>query len=1154
MPNYSELKRKAKAVGLEIPGDMLKAAVGLGAESSTTEIKKALVEQGQVPSAADIRNIKAVLTAFEIEAEVPVTTAPETKQSVDDEIELIPTIDSDSKKTATAAGNGNGTEGDFNGYFGLDLPDLNLEDVRVELDGENLKVEWKKKYGGFTYIVVGSPNGYPLDVIRGRYRWLTKENSLVIPQGEYRFFTIFAFKEKGSKGKQYAQGMSVEDITEIETEAYENEVRLRWNRRTTDGVVKLVRSAPNQNLPVPLSFSNYLSIAPGASAYTDVNVNPGDTYEYRVFTEWKNPSGEINETRGSTVTVTTPSKVPFVEQFQVTKQSGNLVEISYLPLPRGEVRVYQLRGLPSADLIAAKVSRVEFDLKSLESGEYKWLGTRIIGAPESLGSKITINAPMLPGQKDSRTYIAISVLGSKARISDVKVVQQVGEIEELEVIDRFDYVLLRVSPPAGADALDVWVLNENANLSNLPPTRRVQIEDEYRRFGGIIFADDIAGLDVARSLGAEAKKIVVRGVSTWDGSDHLGEPTEVLYPGRLSVHYRAVRIGPANQKGYLPWYAYIFPWIRRRYLKVAQAEHNTTDLAKFEIKVVGNRKIRPEQKVIANHFVGTAFPIDKNDQGVVKVKKFETTFKDESIGWMMENKVGVFEPVITREEAETMVGNTSDAKRARAKRRSRDRRGRFLKESEKLTLYNGSHIHRMLPIKDPTITETIFSIDETRFAVEHVEAKDANLKVVIIGPKRSGKTTYVQALINYLRNQLAIQMRARLIAEGDDEYTIKKLQEMEGFITQGNLPLATQSAKPFASGSGPISLNDPRKPMKFVFENGESVPIRSLQITDVAGEDMDELETMRLYKDAISQADLVIFLVDPLQIKHVRVALAGRPLPQEGGADPFKVLLNLGTLIDEIRPTLNVGQKYAVVISKFDGIEELSDTDHTHMSGTITPGIAVTRDPMTNRKATPTELADLEDNLRVHNEAIAILERLKAGDFLTLVKNKLPLAQYFVVSALGHASYNDRLDSAGISSFRISDPIRWAAATKPTVQTMVATVKGLYEDESAGGKVPGSGLQEPVAAPNLSVKPEPLAEPFFSNPQADEEPAEPEIEVSPDQAEEYDQELDQEAEEGSEQEEDGSEQEIELADDEMPDAIEQDAQIETTEDGDEKKS
>jgi hypothetical protein len=1052
MPILRNLRTAKAQLELDVPDSYLRAVVGLEAGSSDYRIRQSCKEYDLELSAGMVRNLQAIielanqlefsdqeaLSAPGEEVQFPEQdnlgeSQPSELSSVGfalpaDEELTLEAINPVTRQVAVSHG-GAGTDGDFSGFYDIDLPDTDIDDIQLHVENGVIHLEWKGKGNGYSYVLVGSQNDFPADVRHGGYRWLTKETKASVPFENSRFFTVFAFREKGTKGKQVAQGLLVDDIIELEAEAYENEIRLRWVKKTQDGIVKVARSAPNQQLPKPLTFSNYLPVPSNALAFTDINVNPGDTYEYRVFVEWKGPGGQIFETPGARIVETTPSRVPQVENFSVSKSVGDTVEISYSPLNRGEIRVYQLRGLPSAELTAAKVSRAEFDLALLDAGEYKWLGTRIIGSPESISSKVVINAPMLPGQKDSRTYVAISVLGSKALISDVKVVQQVGDIQELKVIDRYDYVLLRVSPPAGANALDVWVLSENSEIGTASPTRRVQIDDEYRRFGGVIFADEIKGLDKARALDREAKKIIVRGVSSWDGEDHLGTPNSVVYPGRLEIHYRAIRLGALTQKGYLPWYAYIFPWLRKRYLKKASEQLNTTDLAKFEVKIVGNSKTRQNSLIKANHFVGTSFPIDKDDQVVKEVKQFQMTFEDEQSGWLMENKIGEFEVDITRTDAEKMVGNSTQAKSERAKRRSRDSRGRFKSESEKFTLYPGTNFHRMVPIVDPAVNETIFSIDETQYPVQANPAVDTDLKVVIMGPKRSGKTTYVQALVNYLSNQLSVQMRSRLIAEDSDEYTIKKLQEMESFISLGNLPQATQSASPFASGSGPASLNDPRKPMKFLFENGESVPIRRLHLTDVAGEDMDKLETMRLYSDSLAEADLIVFLVDPLQIKQVRVALAGKPLPQEGGADPFNVLLNLATLMKEIEQSVKPNQKFAVVISKFDGIEDLSTSSDNPMSGTITPGMAVTRDPMTNSKATSTALADLQDNIRVNNEAIAVLERLRAGDFLTLVKNKLPMAQYFVVSALGHASYNDKMDSAGISSFRISDPIRWAAAT-----------------------------------------------------------------------------------------------------------------------------
>ena len=1143
MPNLRELREAKSQLGLDVPDSFLKAINGIEPGATRIEVVRATSELDPKPDSKQIQLLLQIINhPLQVEtsanttpalpkevnletAAIEIVASPEAKPVAEvAEIKIKPVAEikkpapapksTSAKETESKSDEifvedreltlgevvtkkpvvdqstaGAGLGGDFKAFYNIDLPTEQLDDIQISHSNSTLKLNWKKKYGGYTYIVLGSADDFPQDVIHANFRWQTKAAEIVIPETEARFFTVFAFKGEGEMGIQIAQGLVVDDILELEAEAYENEVRLRWVRRSLDGVVKVARSGPNQKLTKPLTFGNYLPVPPDALAFTDTNVSPGDTYEYRVFVEWKGPGGQIFETPGARIIETTPTKVPNVEGFSVAKGTGDTVEISYNPVIRGEVRVYQLKGLPSAELIAAKVSRAEFEVSNLDAGEFKWLGTRIIGAPTHIGSRVVIHAPMLPGQKDSRTYIAITVLGAKALITDVKVVQQVGNIEELKVIDRYDYVLLRVSPPAGASALDVWVLNENAEVGKSSPTRRVQIDDEYRRFGGVIFGDNIKSLDIARSLDGEPKKIVVRGVSSWDGSDHLGEASEVIYPGRVQIHYRTVRIGRLTHKGSMPWYAYIFPWLRKRYIIAAGAEQQIAsgEYAKFEVKLVGNRNIRQNAELKFDLFVGTRFPIDRNDRTIKKHRSLGLNFTTANAQWQMENKEGKFEPGLTREEAEKMVGNSREAKRERALRRKREK-GKFAKESEKFTLYDANHFTRLIPVKNPAISETIFSIDETEYPIQSSRAQDVSLKVVIMGPKRSGKTTYVQALINYLNNQLAVQMRARLLPEDNDEYTLKKMQEMESFVTEGNLPQATQSASPFASGSNATSLTDPRKPMKFFFENGEPVPIKRLEITDVAGEDMDKLETMDLYSKQVAEADLIIFLVDPLQIKQVRVALAGKPLPQEGGADPFNVLRNLGELIERNQERLSPNQKYAVVISKFDGIEDLSSTPDNHMSGTITPGLAVTRDPMTNTEATFDKLADIQDNARVHNEALAILERLRAGDFVTLVKNKLPSAQYFVVSALGHASYNDRMDSAGISSFRISDPIRWAASTAVTeVPTggvfMTAEAKAEAENspltESAPGELP------PV------VKPQPIETPLFPDaipPKAAEEP------------------------------------------------------------------
>jgi hypothetical protein len=227
-----------------------------------------------------------------------------------------------------------------------------------------------------------------------------------------------------------------------------------------------------------------------------------------------------------------------------------------------------------------------------------------------------------------------------------------------------------------------------------------------------------------------------------------------------------------------------------------------------------------------------------------------------------------------------------------------------------------------------------------------------------------------------------------------------------------------------------------------------------------------------------------------------------------------------------------------VVISKFDGIEDLSVSSDNPMSGTITPGLAVTRDPMTNSHATSESLADLQDNIRVNNEAIAILERLRAGDFLTLVKNKLPMAQYFVVSALGHASYNDKMDSAGISSFRISDPLRWAAATLNQAPAPVAS-------QNQPSTIQSEEVRAPETNVNSVIAPSPVKEDMILSQESpeyeevEEEFVEVEIPEAPEESEDV---IVEETEEVYEEEIEEVEEELE----ELPEA-EEDLEVELEE-------
>ena len=67
----------------------------------------------------------------------------------------------------------------------------------------------------------------------------------------------------------------------------------------------------------------------------------------------------------------------------------------------------------------------------------------------------------------------------------------------------------------------------------------------------------------------------------------------------------------------------------------------------------------------------------------------------------------------------------------------------------------------------------------------------------------------------------------------------------------------------------------------------------------------------------------------------------------------------------------------------------------------------------------------------MHEETRSLLLRLGAAQFLSLVEGSFSRTEYFGLSALGHApAGNTTLSQAGVSSFRVADPLRWLVARR----------------------------------------------------------------------------------------------------------------------------
>jgi hypothetical protein len=198
---------------------------------------------------------------------------------------------------------------------------------------------------------------------------------------------------------------------------------------------------------------------------------------------------------------------------------------------------------------------------------------------------------------------------------------------------------------------------------------------------------------------------------------------------------------------------------------------------------------------------------------------------------------------------------------------------------------------------------------------------------------------------------------------------------------------------------------------------------RTLALFDVAGEDMSSASKVRPYSPALTGADLIVLLVDPLQLDGIRDWLEGTvPLPAKG-APAVDVVQNV---VQEIRRQRGIAtgplpQRLAVAFAKFDGLQEAAKIPQSGVGSLIGPGNALWRDPYALIPAVYSQ----PDGRRVHDEVRALLVEMGEMALVSSVETAFREVQYFAVSALGHGPRGRKLTTAGASPQRVGDPLRW---------------------------------------------------------------------------------------------------------------------------------
>lgn len=864
-------------------------------------------------------------------------------------------------------------------------PERSPQTLNISATGSQTTVSWAK---GNTvepvFVLVASNSAMP-SVIKGAdHVEITRSTQLTI-SGTFKYYKLFEFAGPKSKGQPIASGQVLGDITELVIETYPQEVRIRWSSSDSAAAVAIYKSKANSPLPSNLTAEYKLDISRDTTNHTDRNVQPGQSFEYCAVLESQTVSGTVQASSGMRQTVAIPGDVPRVENFKVEFDTNHeTVTISYEKpkLELAKIKIFQIPGVPSADLKAALADERVIPFERLKQQDIEdWLGKEIIESEipsEEIPNVLEMRRIPLrdPEKKGSVTYVAVSTLGSDALISRIEVLHLVGSIGELTLLDRYDYQILRTEVPEGAILLNVYQAPPEASFEDAKsnPPRTVVVATEYRRFGGIVWGDDIPGVSGVNRLPITPMRIWVEGVAMYDGKAHSGAASFIDYSGRVEVNYQ---LESSNKEGVV---------------------EETPKKRLFGNKSTETKKLKDPNKIVKVRINAPArtgdlkFTIRKTPKGIFHLDDSSSSSTPEKVTFLEANFKLDKEVILDSTRQPFVFNSETHDFRLKSVGSSDDDTPRF--------------------IIDSLISKLSKPLEDNNFARK-------TLSVAILGAKQSGKTTYLQALLNYFDQQFSAKYSTKLAAPAGNGVSEARLKDLREFIQSGTLPEATKSATNVERGSD----RDPRNPIQFEF-GGSASPIVGIDIYDLAGEDMDSYKSMSLYKAELSRVDLTILLIDPMQVTSMEQVLRGAVAAPPKGTDPFVVLQNLEKILAESE-SRETTQKLAVVVSKFDGIEVAAEMKGTPVYGMLDRGLSLTRDVNTNS----TKRYNMWDGITLDRQVMGLINKFDdMAAFTRALADSTVFSQKrcFVVSSLGHSTDATRMDKAGITSFRISDPILWA--------------------------------------------------------------------------------------------------------------------------------
>lgn len=721
------------------------------------------------------------------------------------------------------------------------------------------------------------------------------------------------------------------------------------------------------------------------------------------------------------------SESPFAD-FKVEKtfdEYGPAVTISWAWSRRGRVTIYVHANEADPGLVPGRTFTREEFVK-----EGPTLGTLIQGSQSSDGMFKRIGPVLLDpggrGERSSRwTVTAVIELGATFTVACRQFVVHVGDVVELHLDERVDWQLLASSWPPGATFLGLWQVPPGETPTGAPDRRITR--DEFDVHGGL-----------ALQLGPHPVDLLVRGAAIYGGNWTYGGVRRVSYPGRWVVRYELPLTGRSGGTRRLQLMVERPDWPNLSFALIA-------DQTGFPLR----SNAPTVSTVVEGQLPGSALAPGQFALAIPELK----TPKGSTTRLIAGSSAGVptivldpLDPPADRPPVPPPPGlhcprclrisdlstqhfrcqgdceRVADVPLTQLLQPGTTDPSRNVINSPVFEVVRAMHKVRNTQVMEPPVNSATCP-DCRQDSYQHVcphchTSLPPNwwvndvLGVAIVGTRASGKTVYLTALIRHLERNLLPRMNGYL--HPCDEQTGRRLTHLMDQLDSGRL----------GGGSMTVASDESiLRPMILSLGPGVGGRERTLSLFETAGEDMARQETLRPYIPALTGADLIVLLIDPLQLNGVREWLYGTLQLPPVGEPAVNVLRNI---VREIRSYRDIAtgplpQRVAVAFTKLDGLQEAAALSESPLGGLIGPGNALWRDPYPLSAA----VYHQPDGRRVNEEVRALLLEMGESALVSRVESSFREVQYFAFSALGHGPRGDRMHTTGASPQRVGDPLRW---------------------------------------------------------------------------------------------------------------------------------